>query len=339
MQNVNNYYLGDYMVLVLSREDLRRILTMKETIEAVEEAFKLFHEGRAKMPLRPAIRVEEHNGLILYMPAYIGGMEALAVKVVSVYPENPKKYGLPTILGTILLNDPKSGKLLSIMDGGLITAMRTGAVSGVASKYLAREDSEVAGIFGAGVQARTQLMAIYEVRPIKKAFVYDVYPEAAKKYAEEMSRQLGIDVTPVDEPIKAVKGCNIICTATTSKTPVFNGEWVEEGTHINGIGSHVPEARELDSTVIKRAKIVVDSYEACLKEAGDIIIPLKEGVISKDHIYADLGEVVSGSKPGRISNDEITLFKSVGLAIQDASTALRAYKMAVKSGIGKEITL
>ena len=327
------------LVLVLSREDIGKILTMKTTIEAVEEAFKLFNEGKAKMPLRPAIRAEEHNGLILYMPAYIGGMEALAIKVVSVYPDNPKKYSLPTILGTILLNDPKTGGLLAVMDGGLITAMRTGAVSGVATKHLSRVDSEKVGIFGAGAQARTQLMATCEVRPIKKAHVYDIYPEAAKKYAKEMSEKLGIDVIPVDEPIKAVKDCDIICTATTSKKPIFKGEWVEEGTHINGIGSHIPEARELDTTIIKRAKIIVDSYDACLKEAGDLIIPIKEGAISKDHIYADLGEIITGKKIGRKDEKEITLFKSVGLAIQDASTALKAYQTAIKMGVGKTITL
>ena len=217
--------------------------------------------------------------------------------------------------------------------------MRTGAVSGVASKYLARKDSKVVGVFGAGVQARTQLMAICEVRPIEEARVYDVIGSAAKRYAEEMSKQLGIDVKPVDNPIKAVKGCDIIVTATTSKTPVFKGDWVENGTHINGIGSHTPTTRELDSTIIKRAKVVVDSYEACLREAGDILIPINEGIITKDHIYAELSEIVTGKKPGRVNDEEITVFKSVGLAIQDASTALKAYQLALKKGVGKKVEL
>ncbi len=327
------------MVLVLDRETLKSILTMKDTIEAVEEAFKMYGLGKVKMPLRPTIKIEEYNGIILYMPAYIAEMDALAVKVVSVYPDNPSKYNLPTVLGTILLNDPKTGDLLAILEGGFITAMRTGAVSGVATKYLAREDSKVVGVFGAGVQARTQLMAVYEVRPIEKAYVYDVIHSAAEKYAEEMSKQLGIDVKVVDEPIKAVKGCDIIITATTSKTPVFNGEWLESGTHINGIGSHTPTTRELDSTTIKRAKVVVDTYESCLSEAGDILIPIKEGIITKDHIYAELSEIVLGKKPGRVSDDEITVFKSVGVAIQDASTALKAYKIALEKGVGKTIKL
>ncbi|MCS7364783.1 MAG: ornithine cyclodeaminase family protein [archaeon GB-1867-035] len=327
------------MVLVLDRETLKSILTMKDTIDAVEEAFKYFGLGKVKMPMRPAIRIDEYNGLILYMPAYIGGMDALAVKVVSVYPDNPTKYNKPTVLGTVLLNDSKTGDLLAIMEGGFITAMRTGAVSGVATKYLARKDSKVVGVFGAGVQARTQLMAVCEVRPIEEARVYDIYKHAAERYAEEMSKELGINIKVVDEALDAVKGCDIIITATTSKVPVFKGEWLEAGTHINGIGSHTPDARELDSITIKKSKVVVDSYEACLKEAGDIIIPINEGVITKDHIYAELGEIVTGKKPGRVNDNEITLFKSVGLAIQDASTALKAYQLALRKKVGRTISL
>ncbi|MCS7385254.1 MAG: ornithine cyclodeaminase family protein [archaeon GB-1867-005] len=327
------------MVLVLSRDDLKSILTMKDVIDAVEEAFKCYGLGKASMPPRPVIKVEGYNGLILYMPAYIADMDALAVKIVSVYPDNPKKYALPTTLGTVLLNDPRTGDLLAIMEGAFITAMRTGAVSGVASKYLARSDSRIVGIFGAGVQARTQLMALCEVRPIEEARVYDVIYSASKKYADEMSKQLGIDVRPVENPVEAVKGCDIIVTATTSKTPVFRGEWVEDGTHINGIGSHTPTSRELDSNIIMRAKVVVDSIEACFREAGDIIIPINEGVIGRDHIYAELSELVTGAKPGRVNDKEITIFKSVGLAIQDASTALKAYRLALKKGVGKEISL
>lgn len=327
------------MVLILDRETLKSILTMKDTIEAVEEAFKYFGLGKVKMPLRPTIKVDEYNGLILYMPAYIGGMNALAVKVVSVYPDNPTKYGKPTVLGTVLLNDPKTGDLLAILEGGFITAMRTGAVSGVATKYLARKNSKIVGVFGAGVQARTQLMAICEVRPIEEARVYDVDRRVAEKYAEEMSEKLGITVKVADKAVDAVKGCDIIVTATTSKVPVFKGEWLEAGTHVNGIGSHTPDARELDSITVKKAKIVVDSYEACFKEAGDIIIPINEGVITREHIYAELGEIVTGKKPGRISDDEITVFKSVGLAIQDASTALKAFQIALERKAGKTITL
>ncbi|MEM2136974.1 MAG: hypothetical protein QXI93_03355 [Candidatus Methanomethylicia archaeon] len=326
------------MVLIIGREEIERILTMEETIEEVEKAFKNLSLGKVIMPIRSNIPLKKYSGIIYYMPAYIEEMEALAIKVVSVHSEN-YKYGLPTTQATILLNEAKTGKLLSIMDGGYITAMRTGAASGVATKYMARKNAKVAGIFGAGVQARTQLIAVCKVRPIERAYVYDVRMDAAEKYAVEMSKMLGIDVKVMKEPKKLVDESEIICAATTSKTPIFNGEWLREGTHINGIGAHTPDARELDTTTIKRSKVVVDSYEACLKEAGEIIIPLNEKEITRDHIYAELGEIIAGRKVGRINDKEITLFKSVGLAIQDAATALKVYQKALENRVGKEIKI
>lgn len=327
------------MMLLLARSDLESILTMKDVMEAVEEGFRQYAIGTVKMPLRPVINIEKYNGMIIYMPAYIGGMDALAVKVVSVYPNNPTKYDLSTILGTVLLNDPKTGALLSLMDGAFITAMRTGAVSGVATKYLARKDAKVAGIFGSGVQARTQITAVNEARKLEKVKAYDIIPENCKRFCNELSAKLGIEVVPTDSPEKVVKGSDIIITATTSKKPVFKGEWLQNGTHINGIGSHHgPGVRELDETTVKRAKVVVDSREACLKEAGDLIDPISKGVISADYIYAELGEIVLGKKEARRSDDEITLFKSVGLALQDAATAIKAYEMAKKLNVGKTIS-
>lgn len=328
------------MVVLLTRSDLESMVTMKDVMEVVEEGFRQYAMGTVRMPIRPVIRVEKYNGMILYMPAYVGGIDALAVKVVSVYPNNPVNYDLPTILGTILLNDPKTGALLSIMDGAFITAMRTGAASGIATKYLARKDSKVAGIFGCGVQAKTQLIAVNEVRRLERAKAYDAIPENCKKFCYEMSTKLGIDVVPTDDPEKVVKGSDIIITVTTSKEPVFKGEWLENGTHINGIGSHQgPSVRELDDITVRRAKIVVDSREACLEEAGDLIDPISMNVISIDHIHAELGDIILGKKEARTGNDEITLFKSVGLALQDAATAIEAYKMAKSLGIGKTVTI
>jgi len=328
------------MGLLLAKSDLESILTMKDVMEAVEEAFRQYAMGTVKMPLRPVINIEKYNGMMLYMPAYIGGMDALAVKVVSIYPNNPTNYNLPTLSGTVMLTDPKTGSLLSLMDGGFVTAMRTGAVSGVATKHLARKDAKVVGIFGGGVQARTQIIAVNEARKIEKVKAYDVIPENCKKFCNEMSTKLGIEVVPTNSPEKVVKGSDIIITATTSKKPVFRGEWIENGTHINGIGSHHgPGIRELDETTVKKAKIVVDSREACLKEAGDLIDPISMGIISADHIHAELGEIILGKKEARRSDDEITLFKSVGLAIQDAATAIKAYEIAKKLNVGKNITI
>ncbi|ALM75100.1 ornithine cyclodeaminase family protein [Thermococcus barophilus] len=323
-------------MLVLSRNDLEKILSMKEVIKAIEKAFLELYNGTAKVPLRTIIDIEKHKGTMLYMPCYLEENDALAIKVVSVYEENLKK-GFPTIFATVLVNDPETGKPLAIMEGGYLTAMRTGATSGVATRYLARKDSRTVGIIGAGVQARTQLWAVYEVRPLKKVFVYDISMERAKSFADYMSKKLGIEIIIAKSPEEVVRNSDILILATTAKQSVIDGDWIREGTHINSIGWVGPEGRELDSKTVRKAKLIVDSKDAVLKESGDIIIPIKEGIIDESHIYAELGEIVSGAKKGRTSNEEITLFKSVGLAIEDAITAKLAYEKAIKENIGKEV--
>jgi alanine dehydrogenase len=329
------------MPLLLTRKDVENVLTMKDAIAAVEEGFRQLALGNVTMPQRTAIRISDFHGLHLGMPAYVGGAEdvgSLVLKVVTVYPDNPSEYGLPTTIGTLLLNDPRTGALVAIMDAGFLTAMRTGAASGVATKYLAREDASSVGVFGAGVQARTQLMAVCEVRPIKRAVVYDPMREAREKYAVDLSKLLSISVEPTDDARVCAEN-DVIVAASSSRTPAFEGAWLAPGTHINGIGSHSPDARELDTETIQRAKVVSDYAPACLSEAGDLIIPIQEGAITKDHIHADLGEVVAGLKPGRESPEEITLFKSVGLAVQDAAAAARVYELAKAAGVGMEIEI
>ena len=290
------------------------------------------------LPLRTPITPPE--GLSLYMPAYLKELGALACKVVTVYKNNPTKHNLPTVIGKVLLQDPETGDVICIMDGGYLTAARTGAVSGVATKYLARKDSaQAVGIFGAGVQAKMQLWAVAEARDISKAFVYDISDEAVGNFIADMTTKLDLGITKVESPDHILENCDIICTATSSATPIFDGNKVREGTHINGIGSHTPNARELDTAIIKRSRLVADSYEACLKEAGDIMIPLEEGAIDKSHLYAELGEVITGKKPARQKNTEITLFKSNGLAIQDVATAKLIYDKAIEAGIGTQIKI
>jgi ornithine cyclodeaminase/alanine dehydrogenase len=325
------------MALLLTRSDVQSLLTMPDAIKAVEEAFDAAAAGSVDMPQRAVIKIPGHGGSALFMPAHIGAMDALGIKVVTVYPENPTKYGKPTVLGVILLNDPSTGEVVAVMDGGYITAMRTGAVSGVATKYMAREDAEVAGVFGAGVQARMQLEAVAAVRKLKVVYVYDVVPEQRERFASEMSEKLGVPVHAVDDPRGAVEECDIICTATSAAEPVFKGEWLLAGTHINGIGSHARHMRELDTETIKRSRVIVDLKEAALQEAGDIIIPIKEGEVPEGHIAGELGDVITGKVEGRKSADEITLFKSVGLAIQDVSVASRVYHLARGQGVGHEI--
>jgi len=327
------------MVLFISRKDVESILSMRETIEAVEKAFREHGLGTVSMPLRPVIRVDRQKGMVAFMPAYLEGMESLGIKVVSVYADNPSKYNLPTIQGIVLLNDPKTGTVVAIMDGAFLTAMRTGAASGVATKYLASKNAKVVGVIGTGVQGRTQVAGVCEVRAIEKVKAYDVIPDRCSTFCKQVSADLKVDAVPVSSPELAVKDSDIVVTASTSKTPVLNGDWLDKGTHVNAIGSHTPDSRELDATAIKRAKVVVDSRDAALKEAGDLMIPISQGIISPDHIYAELGEIITGRKIGRESEDDITLFKSQGLAIQDVSAASKVYEIAVKKGLGKTLEL
>jgi len=325
-------------VLLLTRNEVMKVLDMSDCMKVVEKAFAELASGTAVMPLR--INITPPDGQALYMPAYLKEMGALACKVVTSYKNNPLKHNMPTIIGKVLLQDPETGDVICIMDGGYLTAVRTGAVSGVATKYLARTDQgQKAGIFGTGVQGKAQLWAMAVARDLAKAYVYDTVDEAVTNFIKEMSIKLSLEIVKADSPGHILEEADIICTATTSPTPIFDGDKVREGTHINGIGSHTPNTRELDTAIIKRSKIIADSYEACLNEAGDIMIPIHEGVIDKSHLYAELGEVITGKKPPRADDKEITLFKSNGLAIQDVAAAKLVYDKAVQARIGTEIEL
>jgi alanine dehydrogenase len=325
-------------MLVLSKRDLDAVLSMKDVIDAVEEGFKQYTLGTVTMPLRSSLPVPKYGGAMGMMPCFIDGMDALGLKSIGGWRDNPSKHNLPFIVGIVSLIDPSTGVPLALMNGEWITEMRTGAVTGTAAKYLAKEKSETVGLFGAGAQARTQLRAIKTVRDISDVRVYDPMISNRDRFCSDMSRTLDIRVQPAEKQMDAVKGCDIIVTATTSKVPVFDGEWLEEGTFISGVGSHFgPKIKELDAITVKRSRLVVDQREACLKEAGDIMDPIADGVIGVDHIYAELGELVTGKKNGRVDDKEITLFKSVGIALQDIATARKAYDMARTKGKGVDI--
>jgi len=327
------------MPLLISRQDVEAVLSMDACIAAVETAFAELTRGNADMPQRSVISVPEHEGLFLGMPAHIGGDdEVLGLKVVTVYPGNPAK-GLPTIYGTLLLCDPTTGKTVAIMDAGYLTAVRTGAASGVATKYLAREDSRVCTIFGAGGQARKQLEAVHLVRPLEKVYVLDKVVGTRDAFVADMGELLGVPVEASEDPEAAVKAADIVVTASSSPEPVFDGDWLRPGTHVNNIGSHSPGARELDTRTVVRSKFVADLKEANLAEAGDILIPISEGAVTEGHIHASLGEIVVGTKAGRETDEEITVFKSCGLAIQDVSSARVVYEAAVAAGVGQDVEL
>jgi len=275
----------------------------------------------------------------LFMPGHLGETGALGAKVVSVFGGNPAR-GLPVIHALVLLLDPGTGVPRAVMDGTRLTALRTGAAGGLATDLLARPDASVLAVFGAGVQARTQVEAVRTVRRVREIRLLDSVPAAAERFAEELAGEAGAPpVRVLSDPRAAVEGADVIVTATTSSHPLFPGDAVAPGTHVSGIGSYTPLMREVDSQLVRRATVVVDTREAALAEAGDLLIPLGEGVIEEDHIVAELGEVVRGLHPGRTRPDEITFFKSVGNAAQDLAVAHLALEEAERRGEGVRVEL
>jgi alanine dehydrogenase len=326
---------------VLSQNDIRQAVSMAQAIEIVKGAFAQLSAGKAVVPIRTQLEVAPHEGITLFMPAYLQESDDLGVKIVSVFPHN-LGMGLPTIHALVAVVDAETGCPAAVTDGTYLTALRTGAASGAATDLLARTDARVAAVFGAGAQGRTQLEAVCQVRGIEKAWVYDVNREAAEKYAEEMGRRGGRipnDITIASSPTEAVQEADVICTATTSKTPVFADADLKTGVHINAVGAFTSEMQEAPEETIKRARLVVDSREACWAEAGDLIIPRDKGLISESDIYAELGEIAAGTKGGRGSEGEITFFKSVGNAVQDVSVARKVLEEAGRLGLGLEVEL
>lgn len=326
------------MTLILSGEDVRKALPMRQAVGAIQKAFAQLSAGAADVPLRVGLQVPKHHGVTLFMPGYLAGDEQMAVKIVSVFNDNPAK-GLPLIHALVVVVDAESGAPAAVMDGTYLTALRTGAASGAATALLARQDSHVAAIFGAGAQARTQLEAIQAVRPIREAWVYDLNPQRARDYVAEMSPALDLKIQVAGSPSQALQHADVICTATTAASPVFDDADLKPGTHINAVGAYTPEMQEIPAETVQRSKVVIDHHQASMAEAGDLLIPLKQGLISADHIYAELGEIAAGLKPGRQSPQEITFFKSVGVAVQDVAAANAVLQAARKMNLGTEIDL
>lgn len=327
------------MVRILSKENVNELLSMEDALKYVEEAYKQLTLGQALVPQRIAI-TDPAPGLTLVMPGIIGGdMNALATKIVSVYKQNPEKYQMPTVLAKIMVQDINTGDIVGIMDGSLITAMRTGAATGVSVKYLARKNSTTMGIYSGGIQARKQVSGVYWGlnKNLEKCKVFDLKKDIAMEFKKELERELGIDIEIVDSGDNLLENTDILVAATTSTTPLFEGDKVSEGTHISSIGAHAADIRELDSTIIKRASILVGGLkEACLAEAGDYIIPIREGIISEDDIIS-IGEIITGNVIGRKNESDITIFKSVGISAQDVATAKLVYDRALEENIGRDI--
>jgi ornithine cyclodeaminase/alanine dehydrogenase-like protein (mu-crystallin family) len=324
-------------LLYLSSADVRRALPVADAIEAMETAFGQLSEGRVTMPARSSVEIPEANGVVLLMPCYAAGAHHVSLKLLTQFADNGR-LGLPLIQAVMLLADAVNGRLLALMDGSSITALRTGAASGVATRLLAQPRADTAAIFGAGVQARTQLEAVCTVRPIKQVRVFDCRRAAAEVFAKDMSARLSIPVLAASSATEALAGAQVVCTATTSTAPVFEDRDLATGAHINAVGSWRPRTTEIPPDTICRARVFVDHCVAALEEAGDLLMPLQEGHITAEHIRAELGDLIANRVPGRQTSDEITLFKSVGLAVQDLFAAARALENARRLGIGTALT-
>lgn len=321
-------------VLIVNQEEVPRLLPMDECVAAMEKVLATLASGQAILPLRSILWLPEKIGGFGMMPAALLPERVVGLKAITFFPGN-EGTELDTHQGAVLLFEAERGRLLAILDATSITAIRTAAVSAVATKLLAREDAEDLAILGSGVQARTHLEAMRVARKIRRVRVASKDLERAKAFAERESKKHGISVEPAASAREAVVGADIICTCTSSREPVLLGEWIAPGAHINAVGSSVPTARELDTAAVKRARLYVDRRESTVNEAGDFLIPKKEGALDDDHIVGEIGEVLLGRLQGRRSSEEITLFKSLGIAVEDVASARHIYEKAKTSGAGR----
>ena len=319
-------------MLVLNYDEVSRLLPMHECIEVMQEALAALARGEMEMPLRYVFRPPSADGLMGLMPSYRGGERpAFALKAINVVPDNPRRRGLDAHQGGVLLSDGESGEPLAFLNASAITEIRTAAVSAVATRALARDDSRELAILGAGVQARSHLEAMRAVREFERVRIYSPTPEHARSLAEDGGAEA---VASAEE---AVRGADVIVTATAATEPVVSRGWVADGVHINAVGACLPHVRELDTRTVADAAFFTDRRESAENEAGDFVLAQAEGAIGPDHIRAELGEVVAGMAPGRSSDAEITIFESLGLAIEDLAAADHVVRRARAEGVGVDV--
>jgi ornithine cyclodeaminase/alanine dehydrogenase-like protein (mu-crystallin family) len=328
------------MALILSRADVQQCLTMTEAIAAMRVAFGALSAGQAQVPQRLAVDLPEQS-VALLMPSLLQTEQvyAFGLKVVTVVPQNPFR-NLPRIYASVLLLDATTGKTLAILEGSWLTAMRTGAASGLATDLLARRDADILALFGAGTQALTQVIAIDTVRPLQEVHVVNRSDERYAQLVSSLHTQLGAacpSISRATSAQEALRGASLIACATASTAPLLQYRDIAPGTHINAIGAFTPEMCEIDPETVAHARIVVDQREAALTEAGDLLQPLSAGRITGPETWTELGELVLGTRTSRQNDDEITFFKSVGVAVQDVAVALHVYQRARELGIGVEV--
>ena len=325
-------------ILVISQNEVASLLPMDECIEVMADALKAVTQGDVILPLRPVLWLPEKRGALGMMPAYMGGPMIMGVKLVSVFPEN-EGTEYDSHQGAVLLFEAQHGRLLALMDSSSITGIRTAGVTGLATRLLAREDAGDLAILGSGVQARTHLEAMLLVRKMRRVRVWSRNPDHTHEFAARESARLGIAVEVKDSVRETVQNADIICTTTAAPEPILFRDMVSDGAHINAVGSSVPFTRELDTPLVAGSKLFVDRRESVLNEAGDFLFPQKEGVIDKKHILGEIGELLIGRIGGRKSPEEITLFKSLGLAVEDLAAANHVYRKAMERGVGTSVEL
>jgi len=321
-------------ILILSHEEVGELLPVKECIGVMREALRALTEGKVHQPLRTIVRPPDAKGVLGLMPSYAAGdRAAFGLKTICVFPGNPAR-GLDAHQGAVLLFSAETGEVLAIMNASAITAIRTAAVSGVATDLLARADACELAMIGSGVQARSHLLAMSAVRRLKRCRIVSRSREHARALAEEMKGNFSFPLEPVTTIAEALLGADLIVTATSAGEPIIKREWISAGTHLNVVGASIPSAREVDSATMAAASLFVDRRESTVNEAGDYLFPAREGLIGPAHIRAEIGEVLTGEKPGRTSPDEITLFKSLGIAVEDLFAAEYLYRTAQAKNVG-----
>jgi ornithine cyclodeaminase/alanine dehydrogenase-like protein (mu-crystallin family) len=328
-------------MLIITRDELRRAAPMDRAIEGVTSAFAQLSSGQADVPLRTHIAIPPEHGLELVMPAYLAGSGALGVKALTLFPHNSAR-SLPTINALVLLFDAANGLPLALIDGGYLTALRTGAASGTATRLMARDDAHIMALFGAGTQALPQVWGVCVARSIERVWIVNRTLERAERLAEELrafGAPIPTDVRVAPSARPALAESDVVCCATASPTPLFEDTDVRQGSHINGVGSYRPTMQEIPAETVARARVVVDQRQAAWAEAGDLVIARDQGLIDEAHIAGELGEVALGRVAGRTGPEQITFFKSVGNAAQDVAVAQIAYVRARELGLGREITL
>lgn len=323
-------------MLVLSEKEVTSLIDVEELIAALEQAHIQYSTGKAVAPVRLIVPLPQIRGRITSMPGYLNADKALGMKIVTYFQDNPQQ-NLPAILGTVMLFSAETGKIIAVMDGSSITAIRTACASAMATKALANAEAPVLGILGAGVQARAHIRALCRVRNIGKIKLYSPSGKSAAAVKRDLESEVGAAVEIARSAEEAVRDSDLIVTATTSNMPVLSREWLKPGAHINAVGSHRPDQREIDGPTVALAKVVVDSRDAIMAECGDILLAIKEGSIPESHIHAEIGNVLAGTKPARTGRSEITLYKSVGIAIQDVATANLVYHKALEQKVGTDV--